>query len=296
MLRVPIRAAFLGWLCALWVSRPTRAEADVFEIPAECGDEARFERALAELLGEVPGPEERPSVQLRRAEPGYSLFVDLPEGPRRLSDLSCPSLFRAATIIVALAVREPQESQPLLPPVAPAASPTQPDSARKRPRGTMLALGLGTSWGLVPSFTGLIELQARRSFGRLGLAGHAWYAVPRKAEATLGQGVRVDAAGLGMAVGLVHRWLELSAGADLIGLRGQGLGVTARRRDFGALGAARLDVAASVVQRRSFALRLTASGLYTPRPARFTLADGERLYTTSLLSFHAGAETAWHFD
>ncbi len=256
--RVPSCAVGRLVWCLATVAVPGASWAqDRFEVPADCGSPEELDQAWTQLVAR-PSAQARPSVELTSHPAGFRLRVATAEDPRELSAPDCRALFRAAVLIVAVAMAEDGEqaarlsqvsaasteaekesSAPALAPAAIPADPKQP-SARERsaPRTTRRAvprrsprapwsfaaeLAAGVVVGLVPDLNAGVSLALGAQRGAWGIKAGAHYVLPRRRLNLAEQGVRVDAGGprLLATFGPNPAW-ALALGFEASAVRGQG--------------------------------------------------------------------------
>lgn len=277
---------------ALLLAPWTVARADSeLAIPESCGTREELARELDTLLPDQPHPDVRMQPD---DEEGYLLEVDLPSGLRRLYDVDCRSLFRAAVVIAGLEGARPAPAPPAAPPPPPRN--TEPDEVipalrpvpTPEPAYYMPYVWAALGYGLVPAEDAVVGLGIAARHGWLAGRIVFAYATPRT-HVEAGQSLRIQALSASATVELpVTDWFHPGVGLDYHALHGEGEAVARARDDWATLLTLHASLVLRIARLGPVQLEGVVRGQYAPQPARFRLSDRSTVYSSAQFGLQAG--------
>ena len=300
--------------CALLIAEQSFAQANVFEVPAECGSELEFAAELERLAGADASRARHSLVHIERdaVTGAYRLTLEVGGRRRELQHADCRVLMRSAAVIAAASVKVDANTTPAVavpaqpalatPSVAERAVPPPPaDSGARssepapRWRGH-LAVGVGIAVGVVPSATPAAELRGGVSRGHWGATLAGRYFAPQSVTVD-GRSADIRAFGV-RAAGVVAptRWLSVSVGLDvelLVGRGGGGVALPATDSAWTLAPSAELTVIP--IQNEHLALELAAAGRVALVRPVFEVGGFGELYRVPSLGMAAFARGVWRF-
>jgi hypothetical protein len=270
---VPPRATlFLGALAASALCGAV-ARADgglVMRAPEACGSTRDLAERIAALVG-PGGATLDADVTVTAEASDYRLTVALPGEARELRDTDCRALLEAAAVVIALALRPPDEA-PQVAEVAPhvesiAREDEAPLPSRAARRVSMQGwLEVGGQYGLLPGLGGALGAGTAVHGERLGLQLQAHYLWPSSTAGHPAVRVQGVQAALLLRVAPLSR-LTLGLGGAAAFLHGRGTRVDHVRSAWLAPASALLEARVTALEQRRNQLGIVAgAGLALVRP------------------------------
>lgn len=302
----------------LLVAAQALAQANAFDVPAECGSELEFSAELERLAG-ADASRARPSLVRIEHDPSagtYRLTLEVAGQHRELTHTDCRVLLRSAAVISAASVKvDAPEPPTIVAPVAPAqpaatsasaGSPREqaPPVVEKHARASEptprlhghVAVGGGIAVGVVPAATPAAELRGGISRGAWGATLAGRYFAPQSATVE-GRVAVIRGYGLRAAGVLAPTtWLSASLGLDVELLVGRGRdGVAVPATDSAWTLAPSAELAVIPIQNEHLALELAVLGRVALVRPVFEVGGFGALYRVPSLGMAALARGVWRF-